>query len=126
MGRRARRREHADPQSESSAPDCLYSSPAHGELVLRGVLSAKTRREYERACDPSQARAAAAAEDIWARAGEFLFERLAVRWTVEQVQWSGPKELLMRYRASSPDERQWIRSVLREHLALNFPEMRAP
>jgi hypothetical protein len=88
-------------------------------------MSLKTRHEYKRESDPSRARAAATAEDVWARAVEFLFERLAVRWTIEDVPWEG-KELLARFRVASATERQWIRSMLREHLAENFPELEAP
>ena len=36
------------------------------------------------------------------------------------------KELLARFRMASQDERQWIRDVLREHLAENFPELAPP
>jgi hypothetical protein len=122
MGRRSRRRATA---GRLSAPESAYSSPDHGELVLRGSMSLKTRHEYKRESDPSRARAAATAEDVWARAVEFLFERLAVRWTIEDVPWEG-KELLARFRVASATERQWIRSMLREHLAENFPELEAP
>ena len=88
-------------------------------------MSLKTRHEYKRESDPSRARAAATAEDVWARAVEFLFERLAVRWTIEDVPWEG-KELLARFRVASVAERHWIRTVLREHLSENFPELEAP
>jgi hypothetical protein len=88
-------------------------------------MSLKTRHEYKRESDPSRARAAATAEDVWARKIEFLFERLVTRWTVEGVDWDG-KDSLARFRVATADERQWIRGVLREHLAENFPELEAP
>ena len=109
-----------------AAPDSTYSSPEHGELILRGSLSAGTRRQYARATDPANAGAAASAEDVWARANEFLFERLAVRWTINDVPTEGQSELLARYRVATADERRWLRDVLREHCAENFPELRAP
>ena len=70
--------------------------------------------------------AAATREDTWHRAVEFLFERLAVRWTVEGVETAKQKELLARFRVASPEERAWIRDVLREHLAEWFPDVEAP
>lgn len=123
MGRRSRRRGSV---GRLGAPDSTYSSPEHGELVLRGSLSLKTRHEYKRASDPSRARAAATADDVWARQVEFLFERLAVRWTIEDVPWEGSKDLLARFRVATRGERQWIRTVLREHLNEHFPELEAP
>jgi hypothetical protein len=89
-------------------------------------MSLKTRHEYKRESDPSRARAAATAEDVWARKVEFLFERLTVRWTIEGVPWEGSKDLLARFRVATAAERQWIRGVLREHLAEHFPELEAP
>ena len=41
-------------------------------------------------------------EDAWQRAVEFLFERLAVRWTISGVATEGQKELLLRLRAATP------------------------
>lgn len=122
MGRRARRR---GATAKIQAPPSTYGSADHGELVLRGVMSLKTRDEYKRVSDPSRARAAATGDDVWARSVEFLFERLAVSWTVEGVPWEGPADLLARYRVASPDERRWIRGVLREHLAEHFPDLGA-
>jgi hypothetical protein len=65
-------------------------------------------------------------EDAWQRAVEFLFERLAVRWVVSDVPTEGQKQLLMRFRVATRDERGWIRDVLREHLAEHFPDIEAP
>jgi hypothetical protein len=70
--------------------------------------------------------AAATTEDAWQRAGELLFERLAVRWEVQGVTYRRQNELLARFRMASPDERRWIRDVLREHLAEHFPDIQAP
>jgi hypothetical protein len=109
-----------------AAPEATYTSPEHGELVLRGSLSASTRRQYARVADPAYAGAAASAEDVWARSMEFLFERLAVRWTINEVPTEGQKELLTRYRVATADERRWLRDVLREHCAEHFPEVQAP
>ena len=71
-------------------------------------------------------RAAATREDAWQRAAELLFERLAVSWTIAGAPIEGQRELLLRYRAASPDERAWVQTVLREHCAENFPDVRAP
>jgi len=95
-------------------------------LTLRGALTPKTRREYAKATDPAQARAAANVEDVRARALEFLFERLVVRWVVNGVPTEGARDLLARYRVASADERAWVTGVLREHCAEWFPDVRVP
>lgn len=123
MGKRGRARGRVD---ELEAPTTDYTSPDGAVLTLRGALSPRSRAEYARTVDPSQARAAATAEDVWARAVEFLFERLAVRWVVSDVPTEGQKALLARFRAATPGERRWVRDALREHCAEWFPEVRAP
>jgi hypothetical protein len=98
-------------------------------LVLRGTLTVATRREYADALVGAGGRAAATQEDTWQRAAELLFERLAVSWTIAGVGGSPinrQRELLMRYRAGSPQERAWVRDVLREHCAEWFPDVQAP
>jgi hypothetical protein len=90
-------------------------------LVLRGVLSPASRRAYASAFGGGLER-----EDAWQRAVEFLFEHMAVSWTIAEVPIERQKELLGRYRMASAAERQWVRSVLREHLAEWFPELQAP
>jgi hypothetical protein len=66
-------------------------------------------------------------EDAWQRAVEFLFERLALRWEIAGAEpITKQKELLARYRFAGMEERQWIRVVLREHLAEHFPDLEAP
>ena len=66
-------------------------------------------------------------EDAWHRGVEFLFERLAVSWSVAGVEpITRQKELLARFRMASQPERLWIREVLREHLAEHFPELPPP
>lgn len=118
MGKRARRRGAVD---KLAAPDSAYTSPAGDELVLRGSMTPKTRSQYA-----SVLHGGLQQEDAWQRAVEFLFERLAVRWTVSGVPTEGQKALLMRFRVASRDERRWIREVLREHLAEWFPDVEAP
>ena len=65
-------------------------------------------------------------EDAWQRAVEFLFERLAVRWTVNDVATEGPKQLLQRLRAATQAERRFVRDTLRAHCAEWFPDVHAP
>ena len=91
-------------------------------LTLRGSMTPATRREYAEALAGSPL----SREDAWQRAVEFLFERLAVRWTIADVPIDKQKELLQRFRFASQDERTWIRGVLREHLAEWFPDLEAP
>ena len=118
MGKRARRRGAA---GKLSAPDSAYTSATDDELVLRGSMTPKTRQQYA-----AVVRGGLQREDAWQRAVEFLFERLAVRWTVAGVPTEGQKALLMRFRVATQDERRWIRDVLREHLAEHFPDVEAP
>ncbi len=113
MGKRARQRD------KLAAPTSSYEHPEHGTLVLRGALTPATRREYA-SLDPR------VREDLWQRQVEFLFERLAVSWTVSEVETSKQKELLARYRVASQEERLWVRGVLREHVAEWFPDVEAP
>src|SRR5688500_12410965 len=112
MGKRSRQRE--------KAPASTYANEG-GTLVLRGSLTPATRREYAALVAGGSTR-----EDTWHRAVEFLFERLAVSWTVEGVEWAKQKELLARFRLASGEERAWIREVLREHVAEWFPDVEAP
>ena len=120
MGRRARRRGATD---RLEAPETAYTSPRGDVLVLRGAMTPATRREYAAAVAGSPL----SREDAWQRAGEFLFERLAVRWDIAGADpITRQKELLGRYRFSTQDERRWIRDVLREHLAEHFPDLDAP
>jgi hypothetical protein len=58
---------------------------------------------------------------------EFLFERLAVSWTIADAPaLTGQRELLARLRVASTGERAWLRERLREHCAANFPDLDAP
>ncbi len=114
MGRRSRQREKV------SAPTSTYPMGG-GSIVLRGALTPATRREYAALQAGGSTR-----EDAWHRAVEFLFERLAVSWTVEGVEWTKQKELLARFRVASPEERAAVRDVLREHVAEWFPDVEAP
>ena len=117
MARKPRKRDR--PQ----APESEYRSPDGDVLVLRGAMTPGTRREYAAAFAGSPL----SREDAWQRAVEFLFERLAVRWEIAGTDpITRQKELLARFRFASQDERQWIRDVLREHVAERFPDVEAP
>jgi hypothetical protein len=105
------------------APTTEYRSADGGVLVLRGSMTPGTRQEYAATLGGSPL----SQEDAWHRAVEFLFERLAVSWAVAGTEpLTRQKDLLARFRMASPAERAWIRDVLREHLAENFPELDAP
>lgn len=119
MGRRARR------QARVTAPDSDYADAEGNVLTLRGSLTPGSRRQYAQALSGGE-RAAASQEDAWQRAGELLFERLAVRWVIAGVPLDGQRELLGRLRMASTQERAWVRDVLREHCAEHFPDVRAP
>jgi hypothetical protein len=105
------------------APTTEYRSPDGDVLVLRGSMTPGTRREYADTLGGSPL----SQEDAWHRAVEFLFERLAVSWAAAGTDaLTRQKELLGRFRMATPEERRWIRDVLREHLAEHFPELSPP
>ena len=114
MGRRGRQRERA------KAPTSTYERDGSA-LELRGSLTPASRREYTALVGGGSTR-----EDTWHRAVEFLFERLAVSWTIEDVEWTKQKEVLARFRVASEEERAWVRDVLREHVRERFPDVDAP
>ena len=119
MGRRSRRRESAAPQApvvEQTSPD------GYQVLALRCVLTPKTRAAYADVVAGSPL----SQEDAWQRAVEFLFERLAVSWTISGVVTEGPRDLLLRLRAATTDERRFVRDTLRSHCAEWFPDVQAP
>jgi hypothetical protein len=119
MGKRARARGRVE---KLTAPESEYRSPQGDVLVLRGALTAKTRRQYHDVLRGN----ALSQEDAWQRAVELLFERLAVRWVVSDVPTEGQRELLMRFRVATQDERRFVRDTLREHVAEHFPDLDAP
>jgi hypothetical protein len=119
VGRRSRRAERV------RAPSSDYEDADGNVLTLRGSLSPGSRRTYAEALRGAGA-PAATQEDAWARAGELLFERLAVRWVIAGIPLDGQRELLGRLRMASVDERAWVRRVLREHCAEHFPDVEAP
>ncbi len=119
MGRRSRRRERsADGSPSKPTPTSGYTDAEGNVLTLRDELSAGTWAKL----DALEAKPAASAEDRWQRRGEFLFERLAVRWEISGLPLEGQRELLGRYRMASADERRWVREVLDEHLRTHAPE----
>src|SRR5918998_6524508 len=101
MGKRSRQRE------KLSAPTTDYTDADGNVLTLRGSLTPATRREYASLMSGGL-RAAATREDLWHRGVEFLFERLAVSWTVAGVETTKQKELLARFRVATSEERDWI------------------
>jgi hypothetical protein len=115
VGRRHRQRE------KLAAPDSDYPDGEGNVLTLRGSLSPATRGEYNEVRQGGLNR-----EDASQRALEFLFERLAVAWTIAGVRTSRQKELLGRYRMASADERRFVREAVRKHVEEHFPELSAP
>ena len=138
MGKRARKRSSratgqraSGPESEAlsrraggpepGVPTTVYTDDDGNELELRGSLTAKARAEYAATLSGGLHQ-----EDAYRRAGELLFELLAVSWTISGVRTDRQKELLGRYRVATAAERQFVRDSLREHVAENFPEVQAP
>jgi hypothetical protein len=121
MGKRNRTRERL------RAPSSDYTDAEGNVLTLRGSLTPAARREYaETLSGGGAARAASTQEDVWQRAVELLFERLAVRWTIAGAPIERQRELLARFRAASATERASVRDALREHCAQHFPDVQAP
>jgi hypothetical protein len=116
MGRRSRRRAKQDDRPAATTD---YGDDEGNVLTLRDELSAGTLRSLH----DLDAKPAASAEDRWQRRVEFLFERLAVRWTIAGLPLDGQKELLGRYRLATSSERQQVRAALAEHLAARHPEI---
>lgn len=120
MGRRSRRRKSP---TAPQPPLVEHASPTGEQvLALRCVLTPKTRAAYADVLAGSPL----SQDDAWQRAVEFLFERLAVRWTISDVATEGPRDLLLRLRAATPDERRFVREALRAHCAEWFPDVQAP
>jgi hypothetical protein len=120
VGRRARSRQ------KLAAPSSDYTDAAGDTLTLRGSLTPGSRREYAEALAGIGTRPSSTQEDAWQRATELLFERLAQRWVIAGVPIERQRELLARFRIASPQEREWVRAVIREHCAEHFPDVRAP
>ncbi len=126
----ARRKPKQRPE-RLKAPTSEYRDPQGNVLTLRGSMTPATRLRYAEALAGEGARAiedrpASTQEDRWYRAVELLFEHLAVRWEIAGAPIVRQRELLERFRAASPKERAWVRKVLREHCAENFPDVQAP
>lgn len=105
-----------------SAPTTEYRDTDGNVLTLRGSMTPLTRHKYAATLHDQHK----TTDDSWHRAVEYLFERLVERWTIHDVPTEGQKALLQRYRIATPDEKRWIRDVLREHIATNFPDVEAP
>ena len=114
-----RRRQRAD-SSE-------YTDADGNALELRGSISAPTRAAYARIASGVELPPGASREDAWQRSFEFLFERLAVSWTIAGAPpLERQRELLGRLRMASATERDWVRGCLRTHCERYFPDVNAP
>jgi hypothetical protein len=121
----ARRKPRQRPE-RLKAPNSAYTDPAGNVLTLRGSMTPATRVKYAEALAGEGGRASSTREDTWHRAVELLFERLAVRWEIAGAPIERQRELLERFRVATPEERGWVREILREHCAENFPDIQAP
>jgi hypothetical protein len=123
VGKRGRRQERTE---KLAAPNSDYTDADGNVLTLRGSLTPGARRDYAQALAGTPGRAAATQEDAWQRAGELLFERLAVRWVIAGAPIERQRELLARFRMASAEERAFVRGAMREHCAEWFPDVEAP
>ncbi len=85
MGRRSRRRERTPPPQSPAVEHA--SADGSQILTLRSVMTAKTRAAYSQVLSGSPL----SQEDAWQRAVEFLFERLALTWTINDVATEGQR-----------------------------------
>lgn len=123
----AKKRKPKPAAAAPQLPPVAYPRPdGTMTLELRCSMTPRTRQVYAETIGGEIGQAAMTREDSWHRAVEFLFERLVVGWTVNDVPTTGQKALIARFRVANAAERSWIRDVLREHLAEWFPEMQAP
>jgi hypothetical protein len=118
VGRRSRRRESTERADGGTTP---YTDADGNVLELRDRLSRGTLRQLREL----PAAPAASDEDRWQRRGEYLFERLAVSWTIAGLPLGGQKELLGRYRMADADTRRWVRETLEQHLRARHPDAAA-
>ena len=109
-------------KAKIKAPESEYRTEDGSVLVLRGSMTPATRLQYAEVAKGN----ILSREDAWQRSVEFLFERLTARWEIAGAPIERQQELLARFRFASQEERAWIRSVLREHLAEWFPDVEAP
>jgi hypothetical protein len=112
VGRRNRQR------TKLAAPTSEYVDIGGNVLTLRGSLSPATRLQYAELLSDGLHR-----EDARQRATEFLFERLAVSWTIAGLELARQRDLLARYRLASAAEREFVLDSLRAHARENFPEL---
>jgi hypothetical protein len=120
VGRRSRQR-NRDPgrlEPHPVAANRQYADTDGNLLELRSSLSAGARLRYSDTLHGGLDR-----EDARQRATELLFELLAVRWTIAAAPIDRQRELLGRYRAASPAEREFVRQSLRSHAQEYFPEL---
>jgi hypothetical protein len=126
VGRRSRARAKTGASGDLSAPASEYSHDHGNSLTLRGSLTLGARREYAETMSGATGSASTTQEDAWQRGVELLFERLAVRWTIEGAPIDRPREMLARFRIATAEERAWVREVLRKHCVEHFPDVHAP
>lgn len=123
----AKKRKHSKPPKAEKLPTVeVASDDGRMVLELRCSMTPRTRMVYAETIGGEIGQAAMTREDSWHRAVEFLYERLVVGWTVNDVPTTGQKALIARFRVADQTERAWIRIALRAHLAEWFPEMQAP
>lgn len=125
MGRRSRRKSGPE-DGLPTIPDAEVQLKGGGSLSLRCVMTPRTREQYRTVRSGLADAPGASREDAWQRAVEYLFERLVTRWEAAGVVYEDQRELLMRFRAASQQEREDLRAALRAHLAEWFPELDAP
>ena len=112
MGKRQRRRRRVGGAAQAPVATTDHEDAEGNVLTLRNELSPATRAKLE----DLDRRPASSQEDLWQRRAEFLFERLAVRWTIAGLPIESQRELLGRYRMADSETRAWVRETLDRHV----------
>ena len=106
----------------AAARRCTPSPDGEQQLELRTVLTPKTRAEYARVIGGSPL----SQEDAWQRAVEFLFERLAVSWTIHERRDRGPARAAAAAARGDARRAPLRARRARAHCAEWFPDVQAP
>jgi hypothetical protein len=97
-----------------------YTDADGNVLTLRRSLSPGT---IEKIRKDHRGGPAASVEDDWARRGEMLFERLAVRWEIAGLPLDDQKMLLGRYRMADSETQRWVREQIDAHIREHIPAL---
>ena len=124
MGKRSRRRERA-PGAAAPLPDAP-TADYPGADGVRPDAALRAHAEDAHAVREGAARHASRRRTPGTGRSSSCSSGSPSRWTISGVTTEGQKDLLLRLRAATQDERAFVRGALREHCAEWFPDVEAP